>query len=96
MEFSRSDCKFTIPDRPTARQQMAWYNAHAGRDKHQQIARNWEAAKELIQTWDCEKLPVLEKVDLDAITQPSHVDILIWAGSEVYRFMNELEDIPKN
>lgn len=95
MEFKRDDCTFTIPDRPTVRQQLAWFGAAGGRDPSDVYDRYWEGAKQLIQTWQCDALPDY-KVSLDEISNPSQASVILWAGVAVWRFMNELEDIPKN
>lgn len=95
MEFKRNDCTFTIPDRPTVRQQLAWFSAAGGRDPNDVYDRYWEGAKQLIQEWQCEAISDF-KISLDEISNPTQTNIILWAGIEVWRFMNKLEDIPKN
>lgn len=95
MEFTREDCKFSIPDRPTVRQQMRYFSAASSLDPVQQMERFWAGAIQLIEKWECEKMPD-HKVDIDTLSDPSIVPILIWAGLEVRKYINDLEDLPKN
>jgi len=88
-------CSFSIPDRPTVRQQMRWFAAASGSEETESIERYWMGAQQLIQTWTCESLPDY-KVSLDEISEPTQTSIMIWAGLEVLKFMNALEDVPKN
>lgn len=92
MEFNKPDYKFTVPDRPTVRQQLEYFSAGAGLPM---ALRHWEGAKTLIQSWECEKLPD-HKVDLDTISDPAATTIIIAAGADVVRFMNSLDEVPKN
>ena len=95
MEFSNDKVKFTVPDRPTVRQQMHWFGAVSGGDKSEIYTRYWDAAKTLIDKWECAELPDY-KADMDSLTNPTQTHIMIWAGLQVLEFMNKLEDIPKN
>jgi len=95
VEFNRDDCKFVIPDRPTVRQQLRYFSAASGRDPSMTMERFWEGARQLIEKWECAKLPD-QSVDLDALTDPSQTDLIIWAALQVKRFMDDLEDVPKN
>lgn len=92
MEFHREDCTFTIPDRPNVREQLAYYSAAAGANT---LLRYWMGAKTLIIKWESSTLPD-HKADIDELTDPSQTNLIIWAGLEVMKFMNALEDIPKN
>lgn len=92
MEFTRDEYKFTIPDRPTVRQQLEYFSAGASLPL---ALRHWEGAKTLIQSWECKLLPDY-RADLDTITNPAVTSLIIQAGAEVVRFMNSLDDVPKN
>jgi len=94
MKFERENCTFTVPDRPTVRQQLAWFSAASGKDPEDTMARYWEGAKQLIESWDCEILNLDD--DIDQLTNPSQTTVIIWAGLQVMAHMNKLEDIPKN
>lgn len=95
MEFTFEQNKFTVPDRPTVRQQLKWFGVAQGYEKSDTWIRNWEGAKQLIQTWESDVLPDY-KVDIDTLTNPSQREVIIWAGAQVLMYMNSLEDIPKN
>lgn len=95
MEFKNDDCTFTIPDRPTVRQQLAWFSAVSGHDQNDLMERYWDGAKALIQKWECAALPDY-KVDIDTIDKPTQTAVMIWAGMQVLNFMRALEDVPKN
>lgn len=97
MEFTHdtNNCKFTIPDRPTVKQQLSWYSAAMWRDPAETLARYWEGAKQLIQKWESADLPDF-KVDLESVSNPTQANIVIWAALRVKHHMDELEDLPKN
>lgn len=94
MEIKREKFTFKIPDRPTVRQQLQYFSAASGEAS---LIRYWEGAKALIEpkSWQSEALPNYD-VDLDTVTDPSVTNVLIEAGLEVLKYMNTLEDIPKN
>jgi len=96
MEFTRDDCKFTIPDRPTVRQQLRYFSAATGRDPSQKMERFWDGAAALIETWESKVIPDFKTADLDTLTEPSETGIIIWVALEVKMFMDALEDVPKN
>ena len=66
MEFEREDpkCKFTIPDRPTVRQQLEYFSMSGGIRDKEMLTRYWLGTKALIQSWDCKVMPDYE-VDID-------------------------------
>lgn len=96
-EFERENpaCKFSVPVRPTVRQQMEYFSATAGAIGSQLIARYWLGARVLITDWNCEALPGAD-ADLDKIDNPEQTEILIWAAMKVKTFMDSLENISKN
>jgi hypothetical protein len=87
------NCSFKVPDRPTVRQQLAWYSQL--RSGESRLDNYWEAAKAILQDWQCPALPDY-KTDLDSLTDPTQTSIIIWAGSQVLVYMQGLEDLPKN
>lgn len=89
-------CRFTLPDRPTVRQQLAYYAAtRAARAGHDEYAVYWEGARALIQTWDCPALPD-PAASLDELTNPEQALVVLWAGLMVRAHINGLENVPKN
>jgi len=95
MKFEREDCTFEIPDRPTVRQQLLFFGAASGVSSNDAMLRYWEGAKALIVKWESKVIPDY-KISLDDMTDPTQAQLIIWAGLEVLKFMNSLEDIPKN
>lgn len=97
MEFVRENpikVRFTIPDRPTVRQQMAYYSEVTGTIRSVHIERLWLGTKALIQEWECELFN--HDVDLDKVDDPRIVDIMIWAAISVRDHINKMSEIPKN
>jgi hypothetical protein len=97
VEFTKENpsCIFTVPDRPTVRQQMEYFSATAGAAGSQILTRYWLGAKVLIQDWKCDELPKFD-VDINSIDNPSQTEIMIWAAMQVKAHMDGLENIPKN
>ena len=97
MEFASQEfgVKFTVPDRPTVRQQLAWFGAAAGRDPSDLFVRYWEGAKTLIQSWECAALPDY-KVELDNISDPTQTNVIVWVAIQVRNHISAMEDLPKN
>lgn len=101
MDFEREtkpDCKFSIVDHPTVRQQLDYFSVVGGAYGKDMLVRYWEGARAMIisKSWKCKSLPDFDKIDIDALTNPEHTKILIWAGLQVRNYMNSLESIPKN
>ena len=98
MEFKREnpDCKFTIPDRPTVRQQFEYISLVADAVGRSMVLKYWEGAKSIIQSWECETVPDYKTFNIDESDSPTATNLLVWAGWEVRRYMNNLEDVSKN
>ena len=96
MEFTKEKPKvrFTIPDRPTARQQLAYYSATAGTHSEDYLFRLWSGARALMIEWECGDFE--KDVNLDEVTDPSIVDVVLWAALQVKTYISKLEDLPKN
>ena len=96
MQFVKETPKvrFVIPDRPTARQQLAYYSATAGVIDREYLERLWVGARTLITEWECDIFP--KDANLDEVTNPSVVDIMLWAALQVKGYINKLEDLPPN
>lgn len=97
MEFKNETLKtsFTLPDAVTVRKQMRYLSV-AGRSRDAEyVERLWQAAKELIQDWKCEYMPDME-ASLDEVTNGNVTNILVWASFEVKKFIEGLDEIPKN
>jgi hypothetical protein len=98
VEFKRKkpDCVFTVPDRPTVRQQLQYFsNTVSMSDDEDLFFRYWRGATALISDWKCEILPDFH-IDLDKADDPNLTNLIIWAGLQVRDHMNSLEALPKN
>ena len=97
MEYRNDDAgiRFTVIDRPTVRQQLAYFSEVANAEGKQVFLRYWAGAVELIEEWECKDFPDYE-TSLDEVTNPDIVQIVIWAGMRVMEFMNSLKVVPKN
>ena len=87
--------KFTVKDRPTVREQLAyWSIVGEMRGLGTTYERYWEAAKALVADWECALLPL--DLDLDAADDPELVRVIRSVGVAVAGHMTQLKAIPKN
>lgn len=95
MEFKNDDLgvTFALPDKITVRQHLE-YKSRLGAAPGGFLLRYWEAAKTLIQEWQCEFIKLDD--DIDQITDQRAADALSWAGLRVSRYLDELKALPKN
>jgi hypothetical protein len=94
MLFEKDGIKFSIPDRPTVRQQLAYISATTGIDSERHLERLWNGAKTLIESWECELFKT--DVNLDNVSNPKIAELILWASIQVRSYINGLEEIPKN
>ena len=97
MEFKRDEpvkIRFTIPDRPTVRQQMAYYSEATGVTSKAHLERLWIGARTLVIDWECELFK--HDVDLDSVDNPEIMNTMLWAAIQVRDHLNRMGDIPKN
>lgn len=97
MDFERAnpDCKFSVPDKVTVRQQLAYYSETAAASGSDIFERYWQGAKALITSWQCEIMPD-HKIDLATVTNPKIAELVVWAGVSVKNYLDTLEELPKN
>lgn len=97
MDFERENpnVKFSVPDRVTVRQQLAYYSEAAASKGADLFERYWLSARPLITYWQCEIMPDV-KTDLDTVTNPKVAEVVIWAGITVKNYLDTLEELPKN
>ena len=86
---------FEIPDKFTVRKQLEFFSA-TGDSSQPLFIRHWLGALTVITNWKSEKIPDLDKLDIDNATDPDITDIVIWVGVTVVIHMNKLQDVPKN
>jgi hypothetical protein len=96
MKFENAELKthFEVPDRPTVRQQLAYYAARSEVDTNR-LESGWYGAQAIITSWQSEIMPDM-KADLESLTNPSQTRLILWAGVEVFKHFSALEDVPKN
>lgn len=95
LENEKLGVSFTLPDKPTVRQQLAYYSETGLARGTELFESFWRGALLLIGDWQCEKMPDLN-ADLDAITDPDASAVIIWAGTQVKLHMDRLDEVPKN
>lgn len=101
MDFERAEpvpAKFSVPDKITVRQQLAYYSACSGFGEDQKIERWWMGAVALIEpdSWKCELLPDIRNVSLDDLDDPNVTGIIIWASTQVRIYVSNLGTVSKN
>ena len=98
MEYKNDDPKvrFTVPDKPTVKQQLEYLGAATTMGGKDLFLALWRGALTLIDEWECEIIPDVHKVDLDKITSLKQTELVTWVGMQVRKFVNDLDDVPKN
>ena len=96
-EFSnkKSGVRFTLPDSITVRDQLHYFGVIAESLTLDTYERYWEAAKLLIENWECKKLPNIH-TNLGETNDPKITTIVLWAGTQVLTHMSELGTVSKN
>jgi hypothetical protein len=90
-------CKFTVPEKFTARIHQAWVDAREAAEKEgatTALSVNWAGALAVIEEWECEKLPDRYS-DLDDIYN-EQLAIIKWVGDEIVYYIITLLSVPKN
>lgn len=85
---------FSLPDKLTVRQQLAFRQRLAASDGDL-YSRYFMASVPLIEDWQCELVPVVADVDLDTETRTSVADIVQWMANEVAIYFTDLGTVPK-
>jgi len=93
-EHVKPSARFTVPDRITVRQQLQYFSEASIGDAPV-FLRLWQGAVPLIEEWTCEVMPDKD-VDLNSITDPNVTLVLVWAGLEVKKRIEGMNDLPKN
>jgi len=86
--------KFTVPDKLTVRQQLAYLSAVAY--PKLDFERFWAGALTVIQNWESELIPDATTLDLNQVTDPKVTELMVWTGWQVKVHMDGLEEVPKN
>lgn len=98
MEFKNDKLgvTFFVPDKITVRQQLAYVSSEVFARGKDFLERYWLGAVGVMYDWQCSLIPDPETLDLDKTTDPRIAEIITWAGMEVRKFMNSLDEVPKN
>lgn len=97
--------KLTIPDTVSIRKQLQYRRAIGNAWASELIVKEGEdnfyplffaGAKVVIEDWECERLPVLNGLNFDEVTNPRIADIVFWMCDIVAGHMNRLDEVPKN
>ena len=96
-EFSNKErgVRFTLPDKITVRDQLHYYGVMAESLTLDTYERYWEAAKLLIENWECKRLPDLQ-TDLGETDDPKITTIVLWTRTQVLTHMGDLGAVSKN
>ena len=86
---------FSVPDKVTVRQQLAFYSEAARASGDELFERMWLGARTVIQDWKCTAMPDLN-ANIDELTDPDAAGAIVWASMRVKEHMDGLENIPKN
>lgn len=95
MEFETDGVRFTIPDKITVRQQLE-YGGKMAFSSDQRIVKMFQAAVDLIEEWESDIIEDIKTFDIDKSTSRKHAEICSWVGTQVYIYMQQIEDVPKN
>lgn len=87
---------FTLPDKPTVRQQMTYMSEAAFAFGKQRFEQYWLGAVAIVQDWKCDLVPDPARLNLDEATDPRVADIVMWVGWEVKEYITRLDNVPKN
>ena len=87
--------KFTLPDKLTVFQQLAWRGRTAVGEGGVFI-RMWNGAVELIQDWECELIPDPKKLDMNAEEDGAITDIVQFVANSTASHITALGLVPKN
>lgn len=87
---------FTVPDRTTVRQQLAYFSGINDAFGEPSLIRHWKGALSLIGDWKCDLVPDPDALDLDEVDDRAITRLIIWVGQEIMGHMVGLESVPKN
>lgn len=97
MDFNRDKpvkISFTVPDKLTVRQQMAYFSESTGMDSKGHLERLWTGARAVIENWSCDLFEL--DADIDTITNPDITETMLWAAAQVRNHVNKLDEVSKN
>jgi hypothetical protein len=85
---------FRVPDRPTVRQQLAYFSEAGMAVGKAMFERLWLGALTMITDWQCDFFKEPEG-GLEEVSDPRITEAILWASAKVQAHMNSLDDLPK-
>lgn len=97
MEFKNEDVKlrFTVPERPTVRQQLRYMGAAVSLGGEDLFLAFWRGALTMIEDWECELVTDPRKLDLDTVQDLRITELVTWVGLRVREYVTSLDELPK-
>lgn len=94
-ENEKLGARFSVSDRITVRQQLAYLGARQFSDASEAFERSWRAALPLIEGWECALIPDPQALNLDEASDPRVTSVILWAAGKVAAHVAELDRVPK-
>lgn len=95
-DHPESEVTFELPEDPTIRQLMAYdgFELAQGRPMYERL---WDAARTVIQDWECEILPDIQ-MSLDEVGSNEQLAVIKWAALACFGWRQTLKEelLPKN
>ena len=95
-ESTKFGVKFSIADKLTIRQQLAFRSELFLTRDRDRFERFWIGSQHLIEDWECEKIPDRAALDLEVETDPAIADIVNYVGTTVAGHLAKIGAVPKN
>ena len=86
---------FDLPERPTARQVLAYDSALMMHRDEPALVKLWECARTVIGNWSCEFVPSID-IPLEDLEGVQAAQAIEWATMQVVDWRTELNNVPKN
>lgn len=86
--------RLVVPDRPTVRQQLAYFSEAGLARGRELFERYWLGARQIILEWECSLFTL--DANLDELSDPAATTVIVWAAMQVKAHMDGLESVPKN
>lgn len=98
MLFENAELKttFEVPDAPTYRDVLRYDAAVEMRPGEETYLRLWAGVCNLAQNWKSEIVPELSAAILDQPLDPLGLQVIKWANMQVWSYIWELKQVPKN
>jgi hypothetical protein len=97
-EFENKDLnvKFSVPESMSVREYLRYISATTSfSEDFEEYARYWEGAKQLIDEWECELIPDINK-SIDEMHTLDQTNIVVWVGIQVKLHVNAIGNAEKN